>query len=293
MATFVKDNDLSVTRVSKLTGLPDRSLYRYKSDSHPVTKRSVEDARLTQIIKNIFNENHGRYGSFKTLEILKSDYQIKSSKRRISNLMNIAKLIPITRRNDSNYKGKLSKNNPDRPNLLAGDFTTTAINQKWVMDITYLHTLKDGWTYLAVILDLHTRKVISYGYSRNIDTKLVVNTLTKAIRNEVPNTTQQDLILHTDNGVQFTSYEFEELLNAYGITHSYSRPGKPRDNAVIESFFSVLKNEHFDHYNYRYFQDMLPTIYKYIYWYNYKRIHGGINYLTPIQKEALALANAS
>lgn len=167
----------------------------------------------------------------------------------------------------------------DKENLINRDFTTTSINQKWCTDITYIHTLKDGWTYLASVMDLHSKKIIGYAYDVTMTADLAVRAVENACLN-VKHT--KGLILHSDLGTQYTSCSFENYLESKGIIHSFSRKGNPYDNACIESFHSILKKEEVNHKKYYDFKAARRAIFEYIEsWYNRKRIHSAINYLTP------------
>ena len=166
-----------------------------------------------------------------------------------------------------------------KKNILNRDFNTTGINQKWCTDITYIHTLRDGWTYLASVMDLHSKKIIGYAY----DTSMTAELATQAVKNACLNVkVTEGIILHSDLGTQYTSRTFEDYLALKGLIHSFSRKGNPYDNACIESFHSVLKKEEINHHKYSDFNTARKAVFEYIEsWYNRKRIHSAINYLTP------------
>lgn len=178
------------------------------------------------------------------------------------------------------YRPYSSKENvQERDNILNRDFKTTNINQKWCTDITYVHTLKDGWTYLASVMDFYSKKIIGYAYGKSMTAELAV----KAVENACLNVKDaKGIILHSDLGTQYTSQFFEGYLKEKGILHSFSRKGNPYDNACIESFHSVLKKEEIHHHKYYDFEVARKAIFEYIEsWYNRKRIHSSINYMTP------------
>lgn len=112
----------------------------------------------------------------------------------------------------------------ERENVLKQDFTTKTINEKWVADITYIHTLRNGWCYLASVLDLHTKKVVGYKFSRTMTTEIVLEALKNAINDQQPD---PGLIVHTDLGTQYTSEAFQELLKKHKMIPSFSRKGCP------------------------------------------------------------------
>jgi transposase InsO family protein len=167
----------------------------------------------------------------------------------------------------------------EKNNIINRDFEATDINQKWCTDITYIHTLRDGWTYLASVMDLFSRKIIGYAYGTSMTAELAV----KAVENACLNVkTTEGIILHSDLGSQYTSQEFEYFLCSKGIIQSFSRKGNPYDNACIESFHSILKKEEVNHHKYYDFNVARKAIFEYIEsWYNRKRIHGSIDYMTP------------
>lgn len=169
-------------------------------------------------------------------------------------------------------------------NLLNRDFTTTNINQKWVSDITYIHTLQDGWCYLASIMDLATNKIIGWHFSRNMDTELVITTLNNAVKTQ--NNLSNELILHSDRGSQYTSHVYQNAVKSLHIRQSFSAKGCPYDNAPIESFHAILKKELVNRRIFKDYEHAKAELFQYIEGrYNRNRIHSGIDYLTPQQME--------
>lgn len=173
---------------------------------------------------------------------------------------------------------------PDnKENILRRDFSADTINQKWCTDITYIHVQKEGWTYLASVMDLCSRKIIGYAYGTSMTAELAVEAVKNACLN-VKDTS--GIILHSDLGSQYTSLAFEGYLAERGILHSFSRKGNPYDNACIESFHSVLKKEEIYLHTYQDFKEARRAVFEYIEgWYNRKRIHSAIGYMTPQQRE--------
>jgi transposase InsO family protein len=279
MAKLIKsDNTLSVRNVSRLTGIPDRTLYNHLSVK--TTQTEIDNAYYSRIITFIFNLHKGRIGALKIRNLMSDEFNINLSELRVKALMNDNGLIPITVRKPRDYPHHADSL---LPNLLGGNFTSSNPNAIWVTDITYLKTVNNKNVYLSSVIDLFSRKVIAFKLSTTMDTTLVADTLTTAINNRSVNTSH--LIIHTDQGTQYKSQEFESLLNALGITHSYSRPGIPTDNAVIESFHSVFKNEMYNHKNYRNIDDLTLEVFKYINYFNNLRPHGYLNFKTPNQFE--------
>lgn len=171
---------------------------------------------------------------------------------------------------------------PIAPNLLDRDVSASRPNQKWAGDITYVRT-DEGWLYLAVILDLFSRRVIGWAMSDRIDTALTQAALAMAV---TARGRLQGLIVHSDRGVQYASGDYRQMLVNWSITASMSRRGNCWDNAPSESFFATLKKElvHLTHYQRRGEAEL--EIFEYIeVFYNRKRLHSTIDYMTPVEAE--------
>jgi len=168
-----------------------------------------------------------------------------------------------------------------RRNRLQRDFTQDAPNKIWVSDITYAR-VNDEFYAVCVVLDLFSRKVLSYGISPEIKTDLVKETFLKAFESR---NRPEGLIFHSDQGTQYTAYGFRKMLRDLGVRQSLSNPGTPHDNAVMEAFFSTLKREELSHNWYNSAEELDQTIREYIEFYNLKRPHRKLNLQTPDQFE--------
>ena len=167
-------------------------------------------------------------------------------------------------------------------NLLEQDFSAEATNQRWASDITYLWT-GQGWLYLAVVMDLYSRRIIGWSMSRRINRHLVLDALNMALGQRRPG---EDLIHHSDRGVQYLSDDFQALLKVNDITCSMSDKGSCYDNAVVESFFASLKRERTKRRNYRTRDQARADVFDYIErFYNRKRRHGYVGNISPVQFE--------
>ncbi len=168
------------------------------------------------------------------------------------------------------------------------DFKASGINQKWCTDITYIHTKKDGWTYLASVMDLYSRKIIGWAYGASMTAELAL----KAVQNACLNTPNPEgIILQSDLGTQYTSEVFEKYLAKNKIRHSFSRKGCPYDNACIESFHSLIKKEEIYWHVYRDSKEAYKSIFEYIEsWYNRQRTHSSLGYKTPAAVHAGGVA---
>jgi len=258
-----------------------RSTY-YQSLHKTISNRDRENNELTKEIIDIHNKSHQRYGAPKIHRILiENGFQV--SLKRVQRLMKKADIRSITVKK---FRPTPSKEKViERENILQRDFSTETINEKWVGDITYIHTLRDGWCYLASIMDLHTKKIVGYSFSRTMTTDLIINALDNAYHIQRP---EKELIFHSDLGTQYTSDEFANVIQKYQMIHSFSYKGSPYDNACIESFHAILKKEEVNHVQYIDYSSAKLALFQYIEgWYNRKRIHGSIDYKTPQEVENL------
>ena len=168
------------------------------------------------------------------------------------------------------------------PNRLAQDFTAASPNERWVADITCLHT-GEGWLYLAVILDLYSRKVVGWSLNHRLERDLVLEALKMAIgrRTQAPG-----LIHHSDRGSQYASTDFQQALKKQGIVCSMSGAGNCYDNAVVESFFALLKRERVHRQHYQTRAEARTDIFQYIeVFYNRQRRHSSVGFMNPEQFE--------
>lgn len=171
---------------------------------------------------------------------------------------------------------------PVAENKLNQQFTASKPNEKWVTDITYVWT-KEGWLYLAVVLDLFSRKVVGWSMDETMEKGLVMNALNMALKNRQP---QKGLLHHSDRGSQYASADYQKLLEQQQITCSMSRKGNCYDNAAMESFFATLKQELVYHQQYENRQYAKQDIFEYIeVWYNRKRRHSSLGYMSPEEFE--------
>lgn len=244
------------------------------------SKRAVEDAALTEKIRIIHADNDGIYGSPKVREALQAQ-QERHSRKRIARLMRQANLrgVPCKRRCRTTDSAHTL---PVADNLLNRDFTATEPGQKWVSDITYIWTT-EGWLYLAVVIDLFSRRVIGWSMSPKIDEQLVDAAITMAVTH---GRISKGLIFHSDRGSQYAANDIVKKLADLGIRQSMSRKGNCWDNAVAESFFGTLKRERVYRTRYARRSDARTSIFEYIEaFYNNKRLHSSIGYTTPAECE--------
>ncbi|MBQ1786416.1 MAG: IS3 family transposase [Turicibacter sp.] len=271
-----------IKQLCKMLSVP-RSTY-YHSKHQTESKWKYENKQLLERIKEVYFESKRRYGAIKIhRQLLKKGLSV--SLKRVQRLMKSAGLASIIQKKYTPYK-QSKELVLERDNILEQDFSTTSINQKWVSDITYIYVQKEGWCYLASVMDLHSKKIIGYHFSKQMTTDIIVQALKNAYASQRP---KDKVILHTDLGSQYTSQDFKNLTSELNIVQSFSRKGCPYDNACIESFHATLKKEEVYQTTYVTFEQARIALFQYIEgWYNRKRIHGSINYLTPEECEQLS-----
>ena len=257
----------------------------YRSRSAKPGPRAVRTAQIHQAVQRVFVESHQTYGSEKIADQLRKRDDLETACR--NTVAKAMRDLGLKSKVFSQFMPTTSKADPTkRPadNLLDQQFTADAPNQKWVADITYLPTAT-GWVYLAVVLDLFSRKVVGWQLSTSLATSLVSAALRQAIELRRPDT--QRLLHHSDRGCQYTSDEYQQTLRTLGITCSMSRTGCCYDNAVMERFFWSLKHEWTKFETFADIEDARLSVFRYIEtFYNSERIHQTLGYLTPNQFEA-------
>lgn len=204
------------------------------------------------------------------------------SQKRIARRMKFLGLRSIVVKKYNHSGSAKNDETKEYHNLLEQDFYAEKPSLKWVGDITYIYTKETGWTYLAIVMDLFDLKIVGWSYGMNMMDDLVIEAFNKAL---ITRGLDKEGIFHSDRGSQYTSNEYEELLLSLNIKHSYSKKGYPYDNASMESFNAILKKEEVNVNNYETFNEAKLAIFEFIEsWYNNRRIHSSIGYITPNQK---------
>ena len=249
--------------------------------SRPQCKTKQENIQLTKHISKVFEQSRGVYGAPRIRAALNSEGYV-CSKNRVARLMRLAQLKGRPKR----VFKRTAKSNPyadPTPNLLRQNFVAKVQNQLWSSDITYIQT-KQGFVYLAVVMDLYSRKIIGWSMDRNMGRHIAMNALGMAVAARKPN---HGLILHSDRGSQYLSDDYQRMLQENGILCSMSARGNCYDNAVVESFFGSLKRERIRRYSYRTRQEAQIDVFDYIEcFYNKRRLHSYLRYKSPSDFEA-------
>lgn len=247
-------------------------------------QKKTEDGSLRALIEHIrriHQKSRRTYGSPRVCAELRADGRVCNHKR-VARLMRLEGLYG--RRKRQKVCTTNSKHNyPIAPNLLNRQFQADAPDTKWVADITYIPT-REGWLYLAVVLDLYSRKIVGWSMNAQITADLVEDALRMALYERQPD---RGLLHHSDRGSQYASEQIRQILAANHMDVSMSRTGNCYDNAVMESFFSTLKCEWVHHQDYQTRSQASLDVFEYIAgFYNTVRRHSTLGYLSPNEFEA-------
>jgi len=244
----------------------------------------VELVELMALVKEIHRESKGAYGSRRMSRGLRErGYDIGRYRART-----LMKMAGVSVKSKKRYKVTTDSRHgyPVAPNILNRQFDVAAPDRVWVSDITYLWT-KEGWMYLAVVMDLYSRKIVGWSIDKRMTQELAKNALIMASGRRKPG---DGLIHHSDRGSQYAAYAYQDLLVEHSMICSMSRKGDCWDNAVIESFFGTLKRERVHLMRYETRMEAKKDIVDYIeMFYNCRRLHSYLGYVSPNQFEKGAI----
>ena len=278
---FMKDhkNRYCITRMTKLLGVSRSAYYQWRG-SDVTNRRESAERKLVELIQEIQRAHKGNYGTPRIQIELRKKYGVYVSRKRIAKLLVKYGLNARRRRKymvttNSKHGFAISEN------ILNREFFSDQAGKKWVSDITYLRT-KTGWLYLTTVMDLFDRKVIGWAISKTMEAEdTVVKAYQMACGNRHP---ENELIFHSDRGVQYCAEVFRKVLiqGCSTVRQSMSRKGNCWDNACAESFFKTLKTE-LETLNGKYGTDVVrDSVFEYIeVYYNRKRIHSALDYSVP------------
>jgi putative transposase len=254
-----------------------------------LSRRAQANQELQKEIRAIYLSSRGVYGSPKIHRILQKQGW-PCSRKRVARLMRLdglaAKRQRSFKRTTRQHASRLAA-----PNHLAQQFVVSQPNRVWLADMTYIRT-GQGWLYLAAVMDLFSRQIIGWSMSKRMTDELSRTALQMAVRKRLP--ASSELMHHSDRGSQYTSENYQQILERYEIKVSMSGTGNCYDNAPMESFFSLLKTELVHHQRYMTRQEAKTSIFDYIeVFYNRHRVHSAIEYKTPAEYESYWWDSAS
>ena len=268
----------SIHALCRVLNVNRSTVYHHELRAPEKTQVELQDEILKPLIEEIFKNSNELFGVRRMRVKLKEKGYVVSE-RRIGRLMK--ELGLYVKKNGPRLNSANDRQYQYYPNRLQRNFLTEAPNIVWVSDITYARVGHD-FLYLCVVIDLYARKVVSFAISEYIDENLVTEAFESAYKSRsCPNS----LLFHSDQGTQYTAFNFCQKLREYGVTQSFSAPGNPYDNAVIESFFASIKKEDFRKNFYKTEAEFKIAVSKYIDFYNDYRPHQRLGYLTPNQAE--------
>ena len=269
-------DSLGIEPMCRLAQVSRAGFYRYLQPRHP----GEEEMEVRNAIHEIVLEHRGRYG-YRRVAVELGRRGMAVNHKRVLRLMREDNLLGIEPRafvatTQSNHEAEVYLN-------LASRMKLTAINQLWVADITYIR-LRQEFVYLAVVLDVFSRKVVGWALDRTLTARLPLLAMERAIALRQP---APGLVHHSDRGVQYCSEQYTRLLQIHGIVPSMSRPGNPYDNAFCESFIKTLKREQINANKYQYIDELSAQLEEFIdRYYNRLRMHSALGYKTPEEFEA-------
>jgi len=272
------ENEFCIEKMAQMLNVSRSGYYEFLLKGEPT--RATENKKLKKRIRDIYEKSRKVYGSPRIHQELKREGE-KVSRKRVARLMKEEGLQAKMRKKWTRTT-TVDKALEANPNYLNQNFRVDEPNQVWVSDITYVRT-EEGWLYLAVVMDLFSRKIVGLNMGDRLETELVSQALRQGLTHR---RVMNELMHHSDRGCQYASREFQELAAKHGIKLSMSSKGNCYDNAVAESFFHTLKTEHTNFHRYRIREEAKSSIFEYIeVFYNRQRLHSTTGYLSPEEFE--------
>lgn len=273
----------SVKRLCEVMRVSRRGYYDWLN--RPESQRSIENRTLLKVIRVLFFQHREVYGAPRIHAALRQQ-GYRCSLNRVARLMRVNRLIPKTIKR---FRITTDSRNSRHPagNILDRQFEADRPNEKWVADVTFIPT-REGWLFLATVLDLYSRKIVGWSMSHRLTSDLAQRALQHAIDARSPGV---GLIVHSDRGKEYYAGEYQELLKRRGMICSMSKRGDCYDNAVMESFFHSLKVEEVHHRDFRTRTEARAVLFDYIeLFYNRQRLHSSNGYLSPAAYEERVVA---
>ena len=277
----------AVRRMCRLLDVSPSGFYAYVK--RPPSKRSVSNARLLERIRRHHAASDGTYGAVRVLEDLREERpEERVGRHRVARLMRSNGIVGVTRRRKykTTRRGAIEENASD---LVDRNFAVDGPDQLWVADITYVPTWA-GFLYLAVVLDAWSRRIVGWSMQTTLATDVVLDALNMAVEQRKP----KSVIHHSDHGCQYTSLAFGRRCREVGVRPSRGSVGDAYDNAMCESFFASLECELLDRRRFRTQAEARMAVFRYVEgFYNPRRRHSALDYLSPIKYERQTMLAAS
>ena len=268
-----------MTFLCRYYGVSRSGYYAWKH--RPVSQQCRANQQLLRKIHHTHERSHGIYGSPRVWEALRQQ-DVACSENRVARLMRKAgltgRVVKVTRRQPGLHRFFVAT-----PNLRKDQPAPQALDQQWVGDITYLKA-RGRFCYLATVMDVCSRKIVGYALGNDRSVNLTTRAVQCAIR---ARSGQENLLFHSDRGIEYGAYRYKAFLGEHGIRSSMNRPGHPGDNAHMESFFHSMKVEWIRGKSFNTFTELEAAVKSYIRFYNHHRLHSGLDYRTPVEYERL------
>ena len=274
------EQEFHITTMSRVLNVSRSAYTQWRSQQATLSVRHQRREQLEDKIRTIHSQSKQTYGS----------PRIAAQLRREGTSVNIKTVAKIMQENDirakTKKKFKVTTNSAKiknaAPNLVQQDFSAVRPNQLWTSDMTYIWT-REGWLYLAIILDVFARRIVGYAMGARLKASLVTTALAHALTHRQP---PAELILHSDRGSQYASQEVRTLILTHGLIQSMSGKGNCYDNAITETFFHTLKTEMIFWERFETRDEARRKLFHYIeVWYNRQRLHSSLGYMAPVEYE--------
>jgi putative transposase len=274
------ENEFRIATMCRLLTVSRSAYYQWRSLQSSFSERQQKNADLLENIRTIHAQSKHTYGSPRvTAQLRREGTQV--NEKCVAKLMQDNAIRAKTKKRFKVTTNSTKTKNA-APNLVQQDFRAERPNQLWTSDMTYIWT-REGWLYLAIILDVFARRIVGYAMSNRIGATLVTTALQHALTHRQP---PADVILHSDRGSQYASDEVRTMITAHRLVQSMSGKGICYDNAITETFFHTLKTEmiYWERFDTR--DEARRKIFDYIeVWYNRQRLHSSLGYATPVEFE--------
>lgn len=267
-----------VAMMARLLSVSTSGYYAWRDRS--ASQHELDDQILMELILEYWKRSNRIYGSPRIHQDLVQEEKLMVSEKRVARLMRCLGIQGVSRRR-SGFRTTMRNGERPAPDLVERDFTATGRDQLWVADITYVPTL-EGFFFLAVVLDVWSRRVVGWSMANHLRTELVLSALDMAIETRNP----RAVVHHSDQGCQYTSLAFSERCRESGVIPSMGSVGDAYDNAMSESFFATLECELLMRTKFATRSEGKQQVFEFIEsWYNWRRRHSRIDYLSPIEYE--------